>query len=674
MFAAAARSGLLRNITYVALHLFTATGFVIVDAVYCKTSKQMNRADPNFGAGRIPYVRLVGPMIDQIPAAVALFDRDLTCVLCNARWKELLRLPPDIQPPFSSRFVTSCKRGPWRQALQRALAGETLSREFERLERANGSVDWVRWSVSPWKDTKGRVRGALMVCEDVTAEMEQSLRSKVLKEELSLFIDIAEDFALCMLDDEGRIAIWNPGAERLCGWQEAEVQGQPFDILFDPAERERGLPEAQLRLARRNGSFRDRCWRTRKNGTRFLAEVTITRIKGDDILPSGFGQILRDITHEETRARSLEASTVLLRSILDTVPDALVVIDVAGTILLFSKAAEEMFGYSAPEVVGRNVSMLMPSPDREEHDKHLHRYSERGEGRVIGLKRRVHGLRKDGSIFPHSLMIGEAFGGGERMFAGYIQDLTHKERTEARLQELQRELAHIGRVSEMGTLATAIAHELNQPLMAIGNIVQTSAELLRQGEADSTEKVADALEQAGREALRAGEIVKRLRVFMTRGDIDRTLEDPGALARDACALATAGSRYRNIAWSLSVEPGLEPMLVDRVQIQQVLHNLVHNAMEAVDRDGWVKVGIAQDGAATRFSVTDSGPGVPPERVARLFEPFSTTKRDGMGMGLSICRTIVEAHGGRIWYDPDGAAGAAFVFTVPAFREEDEHAD
>ncbi|QIQ85695.1 PAS domain S-box protein [Erythrobacter sp.] len=634
----------------------------------------MNKADPSFRAGRIPYTRLVAPMIDQIPAAVALFDRDLACVLCNAGWKKLLRLPPEIQPPFSREYVTSCERGPWRAALQRALAGEVLSREFERLERADGTVDWVRWSVSPWKDTKGTVRGALMVCEDVTAEMEQSLRSKVLKEELSLFIDTAEDFALCMLDDEGRITIWNEGAERLCGWREGEVQGESFDILFDPGERTRGLPKTQLRLARRNGSFRDRCWRTRKDGTRFLAEVTITRIEGDEILPSGFGQVLRDITHEDTQARSLEASTVLLRSILDTVPDALVVIDVEGRILLFSKAAEEMFGYSASEVVGRNVAMLMPSPDREEHDAHLLRYRTRGESKVIGLKRRVHGLRKDGSIFPHTLRIGEAFGGGERMFAGFIQDLTHKEQTEARMEELQRELAHIGRVSDMGTLSTAIAHELNQPLMAISNIVQTSAELLRRGEPGSLEKVADALEEAGHEALRAGEIVKRLRSFMARGDIDRTLEDPGKLARDACTLAAAGIRHRNVEWSLEVEPGLEPMLVDRVQIQQVLFNLVRNAIDAVERDGQVTIAIAKDDAATRFTVTDSGPGVPPERVARLFAPFSTTKRDGMGMGLAICRTIVEAHGGRIWYDPDLAAGAAFLFTVPAFREEDDHAD
>lgn len=634
----------------------------------------MNKADINFRTERIPYVRLVAPMIDQIPAAIALFDTGLACVLCNARWKGLFDPPADAGPPFSPDHVSSCHQGPWRKVLGQALDGETIARDFDRFERADGGVEWIRWSVSPWKDTKGAVRGVLMVCEDVTAEMEQHLRSKVLKQELSLFIDIAENFALCMLDDEGRITIWNQGAQRLCGWREAEVQGRPFDILFDPSERERGLPRRQLELARKNGSFRDRCWRTRKDGSRFLAEVTISRVEGDDVLPSGFGQIVRDITHEDTQARSLEASTVLLRSILDTVPEALIVIDVDGRILLFSKTAEEMFGYCAHEVIGRNVSMLMPSPDREEHDGHMQRYRSQGGSRVIGSKRRVHGLRKDGTIFPHSLRIGEAFGGGQRMFAGFLQDLTEKEATEARLEELQRELAHIARVSEMGTLATSIAHELNQPLMAIGNIVQTSAELLRRAETDSIEKVADALEQAGHEALRAGEIVKRLRSFVARGEIERTLEDPRTLAHDAIALGTAGTRHRNIQRSVTVGPELEHVFVDRVQIQQVLLNLMRNAVDAIERDGEVNVAIACDGSAVRFTVTDSGPGVPPERIERLFEPFSTTKQDGMGMGLAICRTIIEAHGGRIWYDPDLAEGAGFVFTVPCFREEDDHGD
>src|SRR5690606_22686780 len=171
-------------------------------------------------------------------------------------------------------------------------------------------------------------------------------------------------------------------------------------------------------------------------------------------------------------------SAIHLRSILETVPDAMVVIDEKGRIISFSKAAERMFGFAEAELLGENVSALMPSPDRERHDGYLQRYLETGEKKIIGIGRLVTARRRDGTTFPMELSVGEATIGAERIFTGFIRDLTERQEAEKRLHTLQDELAHVSRVTAMGTLATSIAHELNQPLTAIANYVETASDML----------------------------------------------------------------------------------------------------------------------------------------------------------------------------------------------------
>lgn len=624
-------------------------------------------------SGRTRLTQLADLMMDQLPAPIAMFDTNLRCVRVNARWLE--------QPPFSaenpvgrtSEEVFTKARRHMRTYLKRAISGETFSSEPQRILTDDGREIWLRSHLSPWHDSKMNIKGAMLVCENVTAGMEQKINSKVLHEELSLYVENAEGFALFLLDDDGRITLWNQAAERLTGWSELEVLGQTTEFLLLSKDRNDGLLDRQLDAARREGFFRDRGWRVRKDGTRLRAEVTISRIEGDDLLPSGFGQILRDVTSEELQTRSLEANAVLLRSILETIPDALVVIDIDGRILMFSKAAEAMFGYAGSEVLGLDVSILMPERDRDGHDTQLSHYRLTGEKRLIGKRRRLIGRRKDGTEFPHTLQLAEAFGGGRRMIAGFVHDLTAEEASAAQLEQVQRELAHIARLHEMGTLATTIAHELNQPLMAVANIVQTAADILSKGDPPNRKVLAEALAEAGRESIRAGEILRRLRLFLSRGDLEKTLEDPCKLAEDAIYFEAAAARYRNVACKVDCQPEIQKILVDRVQIQQVILNLVKNAIQSVGANGKVTVAITAERDHLRFTVSDTGTGVPLDRVGRLFIPFSTTKTDGMGLGLPICRSIIEAHGGSIWYDPPNGGGAAFVFTLPKTLEEIEDA-
>ena len=346
----------------------------------------------------------------------------------------------------------------------------------------------------------------------------------------------------------------------------------------------------------------------------------------------------------------------------------MVIIDETGHILSFSAAAEKMFGYSEVEVLGENVSMLMPSPDRERHDGYLRNYLTTGKRKIIGVGRVLTARHRDGFTFPIELSVGEAWSDRERIFTGFIRDLTERQQTELRLQDLQSELAHVGRVSEMGTLASSLAHELNQPLTAIANYCESGRDLLEAYPADETIlMVREALHEAAQETIRAGQIVRRMRDFMSHGQTDRAVEPLSKLINEANALALVGSREHGIEVQVQFDPAADRVFVDRIQIQQVLVNLIRNAIDAMIDSDVRSLSIRTSGdqpGLAKVTIEDTGAGISEQIVAQLFQPFVTTKQTGMGIGLSLCRTIVEAHGGQIWFEsvPDG--GTAFHFTLP----------
>ena len=373
--------------------------------------------------------------------------------------------------------------------------------------------------------------------------------------------------------------------------------------------------------------------------------------------------------------RDLTARETHLRSILETVPDAMIVIDEGGLIRDFSPTAERLFGWTAAEVTGRNVKMLMPSPYREEHDGYLARYYRTGERRIVGTGRVVVGERKDGSTFPMELAVGEMRIGEERFFTGFVRDITERQQTETRLQELQSELVHVSRLTALGEMASALAHELNQPLSAIANFLSGSRMLLEREEIPA-DRVRDAVKRAGDEALRAGQIIRRLRDFVARGDSEQRVESLPKLIEEASALALVGAKEHGIRVRFAFDPEIDLVFADKVQIQQVVVNLIRNAVDAMTempaggrRDLDVAL-VRGEGRLIEVCIADTGPGIDPDVADQLFQPFITTKASGMGVGLSISRTIVEAHGGRIRVDRNPAGGATFRFTLQGLEPEE----
>jgi two-component system, LuxR family, sensor kinase FixL len=360
-----------------------------------------------------------------------------------------------------------------------------------------------------------------------------------------------------------------------------------------------------------------------------------------------------------------EDQATRLESMINAVPDAIITIDEGGLIRFFSTAAERMFQYRAEEVIGQNVKILMPAPYSIEHDGYLERYLRTGEKRIIGLGRLVVGRRKDGRTFPIELAVGEAIAKGKHVFTGLIRDISDRQETERRLHEVQADLIHVSRVSAMGELASALAHELNQPLTAIGNYLLAARQLIQRGP-EHAERASEIIGKSIDQAMRAGQIIRQLRSFVQKGDVERAPAEIGKVVDEASALAFIGLKEKGIRVIIERQDALPKVAIDRIQIQQVLINLIRNAVDAMEgrerRD--LTIRISRDDGEVRISIIDTGAGISSDMEGKLFQAFATTKATGMGVGLSISRTIVEAHGGKLWFERNPDGGTIFHLALP----------
>lgn len=390
------------------------------------------------------------------------------------------------------------------------------------------------------------------------------------------------------------------------------------------------------------------------------------------VIAAAFGERYHASSRRSERAiAETQAREAHLQSIIETVPEAMIVIDEMGIIQSFSRTAERLFGYAAADVTDKNINMLMPSPYREAHDGYLEHYRSTGERRIIGVGRVVVGERRDGSTFPMELAVGEMNSNGRRFFTGFVRDLTERQESQARLQELQAELVHMSRFTALGEMSSALAHELNQPLSAISNYLNGVRRMMTRDGVDPA--MADAVGKAADQALRAGDIIRRLRDFVSRGETEKAEESVTKLVQEASTLALIGAKSLGIHVRLDVDPSAPTVYASGVQIQQVLVNLIRNAVEAMADSSERRLTVRSapaPGRMVEISVEDTGPGLDRTVRERLFQPFVTTKESGMGVGLSICRTIVEAHGGVIRADDNDYGGVTFRFTLPASADDD----
>ncbi len=358
-----------------------------------------------------------------------------------------------------------------------------------------------------------------------------------------------------------------------------------------------------------------------------------------------------------------------LQAVLDAAVEAVILIDENGIIETFNRSAERLFGWQADEVLGKNVSMLMEGADRAGHDGYIKRFLNTGEAKIIGIGREVPARRRDGSVFPAMLAVGEVQQSSPRRFVGFLHDITLRRQAEEAARQSEARLNHFARLSTMGEMAAGLAHEINQPLTAIATFSQAATRMLSRPEGIEREDLSEALDQITAQALRAGEVIRRLRAFVKNREVRHERADCRRVVEDSRLLLEADARSNNVQLRLRVADSLPPITADPVQLQQVLINLVRNAIDAsidvpsAHREVILSANLDGDGMV-EVAVADHGHGLSTEAAERLFHPFFTTKPGGTGLGLVISNSIIRAHNGRLAYRSTPGGGCTFFFTLP----------
>lgn len=479
--------------------------------------------------------------------------------------------------------------------------------------------------------------------------------------------------AMVMVNAAGEIVLVNAETERVFGYNRAELLGKPVEMLVPeryraahPGMRERFFAAPRPRVM---GAGRD-LYGLKKDGSEFPVEIGLNPIEtGEGLMVLS---AIVDITERKTAEQALRS----MAAIVEFSGDAIIGETLDGIVTSWNKAAERTFGYTAAEMIGQPVLRLAVSDGVDDMIHILNRIRRDARVEHYETQRR----HKDGTTLDISLSVSPIYDGdGQLVGASKVaRDITAAKHIEAalrdsqnRLQELHSELLHASRFSVMGQMASTMAHELNQPLTAVINYLEAARHLLATAP-DASARVGGLMQQAAAQAERAGGVIRQLRQFVAKGETERQRESLNRLVEEALALALVGARQSRVRVTLKLEPNLLPVLADGIQIQQVVLNLVRNAIEAMEESDVRELAVETHALSglVEVRVSDTGPGIAPELVDRLFQPFVTTKKTGMGLGLSICREIAEAHHGRLTAAPRPGGGTVFRLTLPVIDAKD----
>jgi PAS domain S-box-containing protein len=469
-------------------------------------------------------------------------------------------------------------------------------------------------------------------------------------ERLDAIINTSVD-GIVVIDAEGRIESFNPAAERLFGYPASELLGRNVSVLMPSPHHEqhddymrRYLATGEAKIIGIGREVNGR----RRDGTIFPLHLSV----GGMVVGGQrkFTGMLHDLSDRVRLEGQLGSSEARWRAVIDSAVDGIVVIDAHGRIETFNPAAERLFGYQHDEVQGRNVSMLMPSPYREEHDTYLARYLATGRAKIIGIGREVNGLRKDGTTFPLHLSVGQITVGGEKKFSGILHDLSER----VRLEEQLREQAALARLGEM---AAVIAHEVKNPLAGIRGAVQVLGQ--RMSESGATHPIVS--EIIGRiDAL--DQMMKDMLLFARPPVPRRAPTDIVPLVTTTVNLLSQDPSLKDIHIEIDGEAPL--VFADADMLRVVFQNVLINSVHAMQGRGRIRIAVEAVDTSCQIAFSDAGPGVPPEVRDKIFTPFFTTKSRGSGLGLPTVKRLVEAHHGQVSVDCPPAGGTTVVVRLP----------
>jgi two-component system sensor kinase FixL len=477
--------------------------------------------------------------------------------------------------------------------------------------------------------------------------------------------------AVLIVDGNGRIVLANPAAHRLFGFAEGSLPGQPIDSLVP--DRMRHAHQAQraeyaVHPRPRQMGAGVELFARHADGSEFPVEVSLSPLDmpGEPALVMA---TVHDIRVRKQAEQALQESEARMRAIFETAVDAIITIDERGRMERLNPAAERLFGYPEADVVGKNVSMLMPEPHRSGHDGYLAHYLSTGEQRVIGKGREVAGRRKDGSVFPMELAVAEMRLGGRRMFTGIVRDITQRKQAEERNRSLVEELRSAN--EELSSFAYVVSHDLKAPLRGIGSLADWLAT-----------DYADKFNAEGKEHMRLlinrvhrmGALIDGILQYSRVGRI-REAVHPIDLAKLVAGVIDLQGVPPHI--TVRIETALPEIVAEPTRIEQVFHNLLSNAIKYMDKPaGEIAIGCEDDGSHWRFYVSDNGPGIEARHFERIFQLFQTLaardRIESTGVGLSLVKKIVELYHGKVWLDSTPGQGSRFWFTLPKTERAHAH--
>jgi two-component system sensor kinase FixL len=474
---------------------------------------------------------------------------------------------------------------------------------------------------------------------------------------LSALVNSSDD-AIIAKGLDGTVLTWNSGAERMYGYAAEEMIGRSISVLV-PADRRSEYETILGRVARGERLEGLDTFRLTKTGARIEVSLTVWPIRGAGDEVVGASVVARDLTERRRAERAQQRVEARWRAIIESAVDGIIVIDQRGVIEFFNPAAERLFGYRADDVMGRNISILMPSPYAEEHDRYLQRYLKTRQPHVIGIGREVSARRKDGTTFPVHLSVGELAFDGETRFAGIVRDLTDRVRLEKRL----REESGLVRVGE---LAAVLAHEIKNPLAAVSGAIQMLSEHM------TVEEDREIAHEILRRLDGLSALMGDLLLFARPPRPQMRTVDLGGLLDALVAFLRADPAWRELDIALDLEKDAaegELLVADPELLKIAFQNLLLNAAQAVGRHGRIRVTARHDHSQLVIDIIDNGPGIPSEHQDRLFTPFFTTKARGTGLGLATVRRIAEAHGGRVDIHQTGPSGTVVRVHLPLTRAD-----
>jgi PAS domain S-box-containing protein len=598
---------------------------------------------------------------------IVAIDVDQKITLVNKNCCEVLSCGEQeiIGKNWFDTFIPERIRDEVKTVFKKLMAGEIESvKSFENpILTMRGEERLIAWHNTILRDEAGNITGTLSSGEDITERRGTEKRLSL----LASIVDSSDD-AIIGKTLDGIIVSWNRGAQKIYGYSADEVRGKSASILIPPGHPNE-FPQLLERIRQGQRIEHYETIRMRKDGKKICASLTISPIKDTTGKIIGASTIAWDITEQKRIEIALRESEARFRSITQSATDAIISADSDDNIISWNKGAQTIFGYTEEEASGKSVTLIIPEKYRDAHKKGLERVNSTGETRIIGKTVEMVGMRKDGSEFPLELSLSTWKIGTRRLYSGIIRDVTERKQSEEKLKQTLAELERSNK--DLEQFAYAASHDLQEPLRTVSNFSQLLGKRYK-GELDA--KADQFISFIVNGSTRMQEMIDNLLAYSRVSTRAKPFEPTNYETVFDQAMANVKMSIEESGAIVTHDP-LPTVMADASQMVQVFQNLLSNAIKFRKEKPRITVSAVQRANEWLFSVKDNGIGIAPEFMEHIFKVFqrehASAEYPGTGVGLAICKKIVERHGGRIWVESQAGKGSTFYFTIPVRKGERE---